>query len=109
FCTIYITNKETVQFFILALHDALPIWNRGEHGNKPKRHVCFPELSMDQSHLAEPIKQTGSLWVYPCKSPFQQQQFPRRSLLCGRDRKSTRLNSSHVKISYAVFCLKKKK
>src|SRR5436309_9111440 len=29
--------------------------------------------------------------------------------LCDRDRKSTRLNSSHVKISYAVFCLKKKK
>src|SRR5690606_41637097 len=29
--------------------------------------------------------------------------------LRGRDRKSTRLNSSHVKISYAVFCLKKKK
>src|SRR3989442_8103036 len=31
--------------------------------------------------------------------------------LCGelRDRKSTRLNSSHVRISYAVFCLKKKK
>src|SRR5690554_7682931 len=28
---------------------------------------------------------------------------------CGRDRKSTRLNSSHVRISYAVFCLKKKK
>src|SRR5690349_23217846 len=31
-----------------------------------------------------------------------------RSLL-GQDRKSTRLNSSHVEISYAVFCLKKKK
>src|SRR5690606_39773572 len=28
---------------------------------------------------------------------------------CDRDRKSTRLNSSHVKISYAVFCLKKKR
>src|SRR5690606_40370409 len=28
---------------------------------------------------------------------------------CSPDRKSTRLNSSHVKISYAVFCLKKKK
>src|SRR5690554_7603267 len=28
---------------------------------------------------------------------------------CGRDRKSTRLNSSHVRISYAVFCLKKKR
>src|SRR5690606_39089769 len=33
----------------------------------------------------------------------------RARLLTGRDRKSTRLNSSHVKISYAVFCLKKKK
>src|SRR5690606_41415467 len=32
-----------------------------------------------------------------------------RIALAGRDRKSTRLNSSHVKISYAVFCLKKKK
>src|SRR5690606_40649469 len=32
-----------------------------------------------------------------------------RRHLDGRDRKSTRLNSSHVKISYAVFCLKKKR
>src|SRR5699024_11503779 len=30
-------------------------------------------------------------------------------MCCGADRKSTRLNSSHVSISYAVFCLKKKK
>src|SRR5688500_20040197 len=34
---------------------------------------------------------------------------PGRSLLNVRDRKSTRLNSSHLVISYAVFCLKKKK
>src|SRR3712207_8496813 len=33
---------------------------------------------------------------------------PRRVLLCVGDRKSTRLNSSHANISYAVFCLKKK-
>src|SRR5437868_10337901 len=33
----------------------------------------------------------------------------RQLLLAVRDRKSTRLNSSHVSISYAVFCLKKKK
>src|SRR2546427_5610371 len=32
-----------------------------------------------------------------------------RSFFSGRDRKSTRLNSSHSQISYAVFCLKKKK
>src|SRR5215813_14949738 len=34
---------------------------------------------------------------------------PTCSRCCSRDRKSTRLNSSHVRISYAVFCLKKKK
>src|SRR5690606_41646998 len=34
---------------------------------------------------------------------------PGRRSRSGQDRKSTRLNSSHVKISYAVFCLKKKK
>src|SRR5690606_41280844 len=34
---------------------------------------------------------------------------PGQALLGDADRKSTRLNSSHVKISYAVFCLKKKK
>src|SRR5690242_20976956 len=33
----------------------------------------------------------------------------RRPVAIGRDRKSTRLNSSHMSISYAVFCLKKKK
>src|SRR3712207_7032734 len=33
---------------------------------------------------------------------------PARQILEGRDRKSTRLNSSHANISYAVFCLKKK-
>src|ERR1035438_10811320 len=36
------------------------------------------------------------------------QQYGRRSTGAARDRKSTRLNSSHLGISYAVFCLKKK-
>src|SRR5690606_39507635 len=42
---------------------------------------------------------------------FQKPRKARRlvPLVDRRDRKSTRLNSSHVKISYAVFCLKKKK
>src|SRR5690606_41773270 len=38
-----------------------------------------------------------------------EQEHGRMRELLRRDRKSTRLNSSHVKISYAVFCLKKKK
>src|SRR5690349_22420147 len=41
---------------------------------------------------------------------FGGQEYPNRVLAdAGTDRKSTRLNSSHVEISYAVFCLKKKK
>src|SRR5690606_41620177 len=43
---------------------------------------------------------------WPIRSPAPRNGAPRRR--AHRDRKSTRLNSSHVKISYAVFCLKKK-
>src|SRR5690606_40650630 len=39
---------------------------------------------------------------------YREHSEARRTSLNARDRKSTRLNSSHVKISYAVFCLKKK-
>src|SRR5690606_14010730 len=42
-------------------------------------------------------------------SPQEAHQGQKNYKLHNRDRKSTRLNSSHVKISYAVFCLKKKK
>src|SRR5262245_65184856 len=41
--------------------------------------------------------------------PFTRYRFDAPCALCGADRKSTRLNSSHLGISYAVFCLKKKK
>src|SRR5690606_41444775 len=47
----------------------------------------------------------------PCGEAFQRQQRLRAGPFAhavDEDRKSTRLNSSHVKISYAVFCLKKK-
>src|SRR5256885_2506327 len=46
-------------------------------------------------------------WAYP---EFARQEFNRAArMLVPLDRKSTRLNSSHLVISYAVFCLKKKK
>src|SRR5690606_41248201 len=44
----------------------------------------------------------------PGKALLELGRIARRSMRLRRDRKSTRLNSSHVKISYAVFCLKKK-
>src|SRR5436309_11984077 len=61
---------------------------RGEPGSlaeKGSREPCYPHRNT---------------WLFP-------QDFQAR--LGSQDRKSTRLNSSHVKISYAVFCLKKKK
>src|SRR5436309_11531165 len=58
--------------------------------------VCTPEPSNTISRLVE---LTSSISV----------QVLRQHQWINQDRKSTRLNSSHVKISYAVFCLKKKK
>src|SRR6476620_11922368 len=56
--------------------------------------------------------------LFPYTTLFRSRRAGRRARACGasdceaprrRDRKSTRLNSSHANISYAVFCLKKKK
>src|SRR5215813_14314019 len=55
--------------------------------------------------------------LFPYTTLFRSRGWPRREAPANtrsppshpRDRKSTRLNSSHVRISYAVFCLKKKK
>src|SRR2546430_15260296 len=57
-------------------------------------------------HDALPIlhRSIGGRTSSPCASPLSPTRLSRK-----RDRKSTRLNSSHSQISYAVFCLKKKK
>src|SRR5204862_2683357 len=52
----------------------------------------------DALQVAEPVRGMGQRLLTRGPSPREQE-----------DRKSTRLNSSHVEISYAVFCLKKKK
>src|SRR2546429_4116888 len=64
---------------------------------RPPRSTLFPYTTLFRS---EP---TDDEW-----REFQQ-HFELRKLELGTDRKSTRLNSSHGYISYAVFCLKKKK
>src|SRR6266511_929516 len=61
---------------------------------RPPRSTLFPYTTLFRS------RRVARGW--PRRTPWR--PTPRR-----RDRKSTRLNSSHVKISYAVFCLKKKK
>src|SRR5258708_33548742 len=72
---------------------------------RPPRSTLFPYTTLFRSHATSSnLRQTGDrdVNVYV---PDTQCHGLRRS----RDRKSTRLNSSHQIISYAVFCLKKKK
>src|SRR5260221_7911878 len=70
---------------------------------RPPRSTLFPYTTLFRSRQ-EAYAHTG-------ERAFGQGIAPRRSLLSAweQDRKSTRLNSSHTVISYAVFCLKKKK
>src|SRR5699024_12750537 len=91
----------------LSLHDALPIWarDRGRFRLRGTCHRCRARVSRPalQAHgqqgegggVAEAADQASQI-VHPVHGLGQ------------RDRKSTRLNSSHVSSSYAVFCLKKK-
>src|SRR3989442_3763934 len=70
---------------------------------RPPRSTLFPYTTLFRS-LRSRSRSTAS----PARSPTA--RTPRCSGCCETpDRKSTRLNSSHVRISYAVFCLKKKK
>src|SRR2546427_4452299 len=78
---------------------------------RPPRSTLFPYTTLFRSHLrfgaaaaadAEPRVQRLRQHV----TPDREDEVVERAV---QDRKSTRLNSSHSQISYAVFCLKKKK
>src|SRR5215813_15045079 len=72
---------------------------------RPPRSTLFPYTTLFRSRAGPPARRGGA---GPCR-PGAVARRPRAAGAAGRDRKSTRLNSSHVRISYAVFCLKKKK
>src|SRR3989442_15999936 len=78
----FFNDTATTEIYTLSLHDALPI--------------CIF---------------CGTGQVAPCKPTVGLGHLYTKTDTCALagDRKSTRLNSSHVRISYAVFCLKKKK
>src|SRR3712207_8639121 len=87
----FFNDTATTEIYTLSLHDALPIWRaprpplrRGLRARAPARPPC---------RSAQASRARGRP----------------RSARPPPDRKSTRLNSSHANISYAVFCLKKKK
>src|SRR3712207_6998452 len=93
---------------------------------RPPRSTLFPYTTLFRSATdaeAHHLLETHRLWggarmggrtppcfsaAFACASADSRPRFA-RSRRKARDRKSTRLNSSHANISYAVFCLKKKK
>src|SRR5438067_3077544 len=77
-------------------------------------HLMLNVIAMLVSFIALVALANGAFgWVHRYVAWFpeniQTVHPPERAVREGKDRKSTRLNSSHVSISYAVFCLKKKK
>src|SRR2546422_8444985 len=86
----FFNDTATTEIYTLSLHDALPI-SLGllldQDTTRPDSGVPFASLGVATSCTVPPTV---------------------RLAVAGADRKSTRLNSSHGYISYAVFCLKKK-
>src|SRR2546430_9979756 len=72
---------------------------------RPPRSTLFPYTTLFRSVLAHAFGQRLLARVPKWRVP---QIVRQRDPFCEIDRKSTRLNSSHSQISYAVFCLKKK-
>src|SRR5690348_18448500 len=81
----FFNDTATTEIYTLSLHDALPI------STKKVSIGPFVTQGVEVTGTVEQGKGSGSPSTVPV------------------DRKSTRLNSSHPSISYAVFCLKKKK
>src|SRR2546426_5408666 len=83
----FFNDTATTEIYTLSLHDALPICSVGECSLRSPTLRCAASLAL----APELYMKSSNAWS-----------------LVPIDRKSTRLNSSHLVISYAVFCLKKK-
>src|SRR5690554_7331085 len=71
--------------------------------------VKSPEYKMNRVAYHEAINRNKDFYHNFPEDPYAETALDKIAALYLQDRKSTRLNSSHVRISYAVFCLKKKK
>src|SRR5258708_31112202 len=76
---------------------------------RPPRSTLFPYTTLFRSKLVWTAVQLARSGAFACIALDLTHTGVRLSLADCKDRKSTRLNSSHQIISYAVFCLKKKK
>src|SRR5262245_66028985 len=97
FSLFFLNDTPPTEIYTLSLHDALPILI-------PERIVAG---GPDDPIIAASVVRLPGLFLGQKGQGFMYRVFIHPSIH-GPDRKSTRLNSSHLGISYAVFCLKKK-
>src|SRR2546427_1077479 len=76
---------------------------------RPPRSTLFPYTTLFRSRRGARRRDRSAPDDVRLRGPHEGLRLHRRGDRSLRDRKSTRLNSSHSQISYAVFCLKKKK
>src|SRR5439155_23519126 len=105
----FFSDPPTTSIYTLSLHDALPISDRSAARGVPGAGAVDRPGRVDQP-AASPADRAGGRRRAGAASRLPAGWRAARGSAepAQRDRKSTRLNSSHVAISYAVFCLKKK-
>src|SRR5258708_20523054 len=99
----FFNDTATTEIYTLSLHDALPI---SLVPVVERSRLTGQGRSLSRRSCRARVRITFSSSIDVCDSTAASDHEPASSR---RDRKSTRLNSSHQIISYAVFCLKKKK
>src|SRR5206468_7612058 len=103
FCFFFFKDTAPTQIYTLSLHDALPIWWLAKREGERLSALCsdadfLTALGHHARGAGAAASGSSNRGALTAGAPGQD-----------KDRKSTRLNSSHDQISYAVFCLKKKK
>src|SRR3712207_8382022 len=93
----FFNDTATTEIYTLSLHDALPIYRGG------------PDREADVRRRFRAVGRPSAVRDAGVRSDPRSARAPAHAGRYDLDRKSTRLNSSHANISYAVFCLKKKK
>src|SRR3712207_7184881 len=91
----FFNDTATTEIYTLSLHDALPIFSQYDYPAGARDLIA--------DHAVDLPVGTGFAFAHRLLESRV------RRVTTNVDRKSTRLNSSHANISYAVFCLKKKK
>src|SRR5690606_39648830 len=105
----YARSPQPTDAITLSLHDALPIYIRVRQAMNygVDRQAIIDAMLLGYGKVADAPMPDQVFGHHSGLEPYGYDLDRAKALMAEADRKSTRLNSSHVKISYAVFCLKK--